>query len=323
MNQVPPPTDWTPGLIVLAVGFVAGILFLLLSRRGEGAASGSPDDLDAKYQSLLAELKEHVANKHLLPAAQWEKNKRRLEQAAAQVLKDRDQHKHEALKAEARAEKRAQTPAAPAQGGFFAQNPTIKGALLGGAVVGFFVLLGSLLGQETKPRADGMGMTGAGPMMGGGAPMADEPQAQDPELEALLARVQRAPDDGDALAAVASFLIRRQGFDDARPFVQRLTLVDPFHVGGRVARAVLLAVDGHSPEAQNELERLGARYVDAYDARMYAGLLAMEANDPGRALKQLELFTEQAPASQVPPYVPQIIGQLRSELAGGGMKSPH
>lgn len=309
-----PETNWLPGILVTAAGVVGSLAYLYVAKRGGAEKALPPDDLDARYQGVIAELKEHVANKHLLPADTWDAEKKRLEGLAVQLLKQRDEHRHEAQKAEARAEKKAQ--AAATDTGLLAQNPQLKGALLGGAVVLFFAALWFSLSEATKPRTDGMGITGMS--AGGEMPMA---QPQEPEtdqrLEALLGAVQRSPDDLDALAEAGLYLISKQAFGEARPFVQRASMLDPFHVKARVGRAILLAVDGDVGGSMNELERLGTLYADGWPAWLYAGMLSMDQNDPARAVRDFERYLATAPPDEVPPMLRSAVNQIKEQMAGG------
>jgi hypothetical protein len=311
-----PETNWLPGILVTAAGVVGSLAYLFVAKRGGPQTNAAPpDDLDARYQGVIAELKEHVANKHLLPADSWETEKKRLEALAVQLLKQRDAHKHESLKAEARAEQKAQ--AAAADTGLLAQNPALKGAILGGGVVLFFAVLWLSLNEATKPRTDDMGITGMNP---GGEQLPQQPQApeQDPRLEALLGAVQRSPDDVDALAEAGLYLISKQAFGEARPFVQRASMLDPFHVKGRVCRAIYLAVDGDVTASMTELERLGTLYADGWPAWLYAGMLSMDQNDPGRAVRDFEQYLAVAPPTDVPPMLRMAINQIKQQMAGGG-----
>jgi hypothetical protein len=306
-------TNWLPGLLMLAAGAVVALAYLFGSKRlkEEPPNTGSVDDLNVRYQAKLAQLKDHLASKHL-GATDWAEMKQDLEREAAAILRERDGAKHAAVKAVARAEKKA--VAATQADGFFAKNPTLKGALIGGGVVGFFVLLGTGLSNNTADRKDGMGMTGiqpgAGPMQGG----AQQPE-EDPKLVALAQRVQGAPDDADAVAELALYLVRRQAFEDAKPLIDRVTLLDPFQTRGRVSRAVMRAVDGDVPGSVQELEHLADYYPDAYDARMFAGLISIDQNDPARAIRNLEAYLATAPPSEQPPFVRMTLQQLRSQSA--------
>lgn len=318
-------TNWLPGILVLATGAVAALVYLFSAKNPQvadkKAAPATPavdpvEELNAKYQRLLGELKEHRANKHLMPADAWAAEQARLEQAAAAALRERDGVKHEADKAHARLEKKAQDAAKDT--GFFARNPAVTGALIGGAVVAFFAYLGVSVSSSSSQRQDGMSATGGPGPAGAMGRQPEPPPMADPQLEALAARVQSNPDDVDAVADLGLRLISLQGFADAKPLMARTALLDPFHVKGRVGRAVLRAVDGDVPGAQAELERLAASYPEAYDGHLYAGLLALEQNDPRRAVAQLEQYVNTAPASEQPPMIRAEVERMKAELAGGG-----
>jgi hypothetical protein len=308
----PPQTNWVPGLVVLGAGVAASLAYLLSTRRAGGTtASTTTDDLDATYQRLLAELKEHVANKHLLPAEAWAQEKSRLEQAAAAALRERDGVRHEAAKQEARREKKVQ--AAAQSTGFFATHPALGGALIGGAVVAFFSYLGLSVSDPRNARPEAMG----------GAPMAAPPTPPvDAKLEALAAQVKANPDDVDALAGLALRLIGQQRFDEARPLVFRAAIVDPYHVRGRVGRAVMRAVDGDLGGARRELERLGGNYPEAYEGHLYAGMLALEQNDERQAVRDLELYVSTAPPAEQLPFVRMELERMKAGLSGGAGGPP-
>jgi hypothetical protein len=307
-------TNWVPGIIVLAVGLGAAILFVLSQRRS-ASPTRNTDDLDERYNRLIAQLKDHAAAKHLLPPAEWQAEQARLEQAAASVLRERGGVTHETTKAQARAERLIKEKAADT--GLMAKNPALKGALLGGAVVAFFAVLGVLLTQQTKDRLDGMGPTGKDPAAEAGQQRPPMQQADNTErLKELRARVQANPDDIETLSDVAGEMIKVQAFDDAFPIVERASGLDPFHVQTRIWRAVLEAVDGKPLPAVDELEHLGDTYDGAYKARLYAGLIAMETNQEPRALAQLEKFMNEAPQKDQPPFIRMAVMELRQALAG-------
>lgn len=298
-------TNWLPGILVFAAGVVGSITFLFISKRGGARVDGSADDLDARYQTVIGELKEHVANKHLLPADAWEREKQRLEQRAVELLRARDGARHDNLKAQGRAEQKAR--AAAADEGFFAKFPVLKGVLIGGATVTFVGLSWTSLKEATAPRKDGMEATGTVP--------GTEP-ARDDRLEPLLETIKKNPDDIDALSEAALFLISKQAFSEANAFVQRATMLDPFHLKTRVCRAVLRAVDGDVPGSLSELERLGALYPEAYPGHLYAGMLALDQNDQARAVMNFERYLAVAPPSETPPMLRGAIGQLKQQLPG-------
>jgi hypothetical protein len=307
-----PQTNWLPGILVLSAGLAGALVYLLASKRAAPKdGDGGRDDVDARYQVVIGELKEHVANKHLLPPATWEAERQRLEALAVQLLKERDGHTHSQRKAEARSEAKARAEARDT--GFFAKNPALKGALVGGGVVLFFAVLWLSVNEAARPRTDGMQVTGMDP--GAPGPGGAQVPPVDAKLEQLLAAVQRAPDDVDALAEAGLYLISKQGFTEARAFVQRATLIDPFHVKGRVGRAVLTAVDGDVPGATAQLERLSTLYADGYPGALYAGMLSMEDNDPARAVRNFERYLATAPGSEQPPMLRMAVRQLKAQLS--------
>ncbi len=303
-------TNWLPGLLVLGAGTTLALLYLFGSKRLrlDEPKAESTDDLEARYQARLAELKEHTANKHLAPADAWAKEHARLELAAANALRERDGKRHEDTKARARAEKLAETRAKdPAS----ARSSALTGALIGGAAVAFFAFLGYQLTSTATDRGPD------GSMTGGSGPAVMQAPPRDARLEGLAARVQANPDDGDAVADLALHLIRQQAFAEAKPLVERAMLIDPFLPRARVGRAVMRAFEGDPTGATGELEQLAARYPEAYDGHMFAGMLALDLNDPRRALTNFDAFVATAPADDQPPMIRMAAQQLRAQLAAG------
>ncbi|MFZ5469184.1 MAG: tetratricopeptide repeat protein [Myxococcota bacterium] len=305
-------TNWIPGLVVLLAGLVAGVVFVLLARRSKPTAASDGDatlaDLDERYRMLLGQLKELSAERHHLGEERYALERTRLELAAAAALKEKDHHlrgvRHQQAKAAARAEKRERAQPDEPQG-FFAKNPAFKGALWGGGVVLFFVLLGVLLGQESKTRVDEMPSSMK--------PPSEAPQ-EDLRFQGALERLNSAPDDLGTLAEVSHELIRRQQFDEAQRLNERAAGLDPFHLETRIHRAVLRAVQGEGGRAMAELEHLAVTYPDAHEALLFAGALAMQLGDKERALTHLERFLVEAPPGEQPPMLANSVAQLRAEL---------
>ena len=314
-------TNWIPGIIAFGSALVVAVTFLLISLRKHApvAIGSSAEDLETRYQGMIAQLKEHSANKHIHSPEAWAAEQARLEQAAAAVLREKAGVKHATLKAQARAEKKAARPEAT---GFFAKNPAIKGAIWGAGVVGFFVVLGLVLSQESTARVDGQGMTGTVPGEGSKGPMEPRPPQEDVELKTALDRANRSPDDIDALSNAAKELIARQMFEDAAPLIRRATSLDPYHVPTRTHRAVLLAVEGQTMMAMDELQHVADTFEDAHEARLFAGMLALQGDDRERALAQFERYVVEAPIDEQPPMLRKGIAQLRAELAQQRAPSP-
>ncbi|MEN9796684.1 MAG: hypothetical protein RL653_380 [Pseudomonadota bacterium] len=303
MNAV----NWTPGLVATVVGAVAGTGLVLFHRRTGSVLSAQQDqlaDLDQRVSALLEELRELVQDQHLLPEEEFSLERGRLEKEAAAALRERD--------AFAKALTEASAAPAPAQAPAAAPlvNPTLKGALYGGGTVLFFVVLGLLLGQESKPRTDGV------PVTGGGAPGVAEPAGPppDPQFEAARAQLEKSPNDVELAAAVAHGLLAREQLAEAQALTQRALGLDPFHTEHRVHAAMLRGMRGETVPALEELERIGRAHPDGTEALLFAGGLALELGEPRRALGNFEAYKAAVPPGQSPPRLEHVISLIRQQL---------
>jgi tetratricopeptide (TPR) repeat protein len=312
-------TNWTPGLVVLGAGVLTTLLVLLLTRkRAEPAAKDDKlADLDQRLHLLLDQLRGLEAERHQLgPAFAGEKS--RLEQEAAQVLRARDEH----LKARPAAPRAAVTaaspsPAAPAPAAPGLLSPQLKGALVGGGVVLFFVAVGFSLKTWQGERTEDGVMTGRTP------PGADVPPAQgappvppSPAFEQALARAKADPRDVEAAAFASHELIRQQAFEDADRLTRQALAVDPFHLESRIHRAVLRATHGEFRPALDELGHLAQTYPDAWEALLFRGALALQIGESQVALDSFVRFQAEAPADEHPPQLGSAITMLRQRLQG-------
>ena len=308
-------THWLPGIIVLAIGLAIGVAFLFRLRQNARPgldADGRLADLDRAAQLILDQLKELVADRHHLEAAQFDAEKNRLEQEAAAALRARDEYaRGRAVPGQVspKASAATATAAAPAPQGWMARHPQLKGAIWGAGVVLFFVALGLFLGQEQKPREDGANATGKTP------PMASpgEPQ-EDPALKEAMANYQAHPDSVDAIAALCHELINRQEFQEATRLTERGLGLDPFHIESRIHRAVLAAIEGNREKGEKVLTHLADAFPDAYEGRLYLGLLALQSGQQRAALDNFERYAAEAPVNEQPPRLSEGIEMLRRQL---------
>ncbi|WP_257447680.1 tetratricopeptide repeat protein [Archangium lipolyticum] len=304
------PTNWLPGLIVLAVGFVAAALFLLTQRRKGGTAQepardGALEDLDRRYQSLIEQLKELAADKHTLAPERYEAERTRLEQEAVAALRARDEHQKK------QGAKTSEPRTAPVSTGFL--SPQLKGALWGGGIVLFFGTLGYTLVSEQRTRGEDDAATGRVPPGMGANAQQQQPQ-EDAELTQAWERLKENPSDLEAAALLSHELIRRQMYEDAEKVTQRGLAVDPFNVELRVHQGVLRAVRGDEAGAEKELLTLVDMYPDAQESLLFLGALAMKQGNKEKALEYFERFAVEVPANLQPPPLLAAIQQLRGEL---------
>ncbi|MFL5319604.1 MAG: tetratricopeptide repeat protein, partial [Myxococcaceae bacterium] len=322
----PEPVQWGPGIIVIVVGVVFAAIVLFLLRRKAVPVVETNDrlaDLDRKVVTLLEQLRELGADQHLLNATDFATEKARLEKETAEALKARDEYaaaltRANAMTAEATGGKPGAAPATQPTG-FLAGNPQLKGALWGAGIVGFFVLLGVLLTQESKPREENKG---GAPMTGGGAPQATAAQTEDREFQELQKKYNANPDDVDLSAQLVHEMLRRQDFTNASAITERALTQDPFHTESRIHRQVLRGLKGDTMGSLEELEKIGAAQPDGQEALLFAGALAMEVDDKRRALADFQRYAASAKPEDQPPQLRQGIALLERQVAEMDGKAP-
>lgn len=316
-----PHTNWLPGVLVLLGGLLIAVGWVLFARRKGHLAGASADEtlanLEKRASDLIEQLRELQQDRHHLSDEQFAAEKSRLEKAAADALRARDAYQGTQA---APGAPRVQAPAAKA--GFFAQHPQLAGALWGGGVVLFFVVLGLLLSESSQPRGDGGVMTGVTPpgmeanagQAQGGAMNGTAPQ-QDPDLQAAIGEVRAHPENVQLADEVSHALIRAQDFETARELVNRSIGMDPFDAELRIHRAFLRATTGDVEGAKAELERLGDEYPKASEALLFLGMIALTDDHKPQALEYLERYAAEVPASDLPPHLADGILALRREVA--------
>jgi hypothetical protein len=322
-------TNWIPGLLVLLGGLLFAVGWVLFARRKGAHQTGAVDEtlanLDKRASALIEQLRELQQERHHLSEAQYAAEKGRLEKAAADALRAKDAHLGSRAGAAGTASSAAPgAPAAPgaaAPGGFFAQHPQLAGALWGGGVVLFFVVLGLLLSESSHPRGENGVLTGATPpgmqsgATGAQGPMAGGMPPSDPDLEAAIGEARAHPENVGLAAELSHVLIRGQDFETARTLVNRSIGFDPFNTELRVHRAFLRATTGDVAGAKVELTRLAAAYPGASEALLFLGMIALTDDQKPQALEYLERYAAEVPPGEFPPHLADGIQALRQEVA--------
>lgn len=317
MNQ----TNWLPGIIVLAGGLLLAVVYLFASRKQAAKPrDGVLEELERRAQMLIEQLRELSADRHHLTDEQFAAEKARLELEAAAALRARDEHTATVAKKAAAAAERpaaAAAKAAAAPTGFFGRHPELKGALWGGGVVLFFVVMGLLLSQSTQERGENDSITGKDPSEAAGTRgMAQDGPATDEEqmIRAAIDEVKKNPENVEAAAEVGHALIWRQRWDDAASLTERALATDPFHIETRIHRAALEASRGNPEGAIQKLQHLADTFPDAYEALLFIGMISMQGGDNARALESFERYAAETPASEQPPQLMDGIAILREKL---------
>lgn len=316
MNE---PTNWTPGLAVLGVALMMAATYVALTLRKSKPAAPASDaqkhagELDARYRSIIDQLRELKAEKHHLDPAAYEAQRADLEKRAADALRARETGAAAAA-ASATGPSPAAAPAgkaAAAPGGFFGRHPEWKGAIWGGGVVAFFGVLGVLLFQEQKPADQSMSQPGPMQSQQGQAQAPSESGGND--LDRAMEYLQEHPENTEAAAEVGHWLIGRQEWDHASQVTERALGIDPFHVENRIHRAYLRAERG-DPAGAQELQHLADTYPASNEALLFLADDRERAGDLAGALDLLERYVSVAPPSEQWMELYQAMARYRREL---------
>ena len=243
-------TDWLPGLAVLAVAAALGAL--VAWRAARGGTARPEGDLPARKRSLIEALREVEDLRATLEPAVYERERARLEGEAVAVMKAMEG----ALPA---TEPRAAAP------GWADAHPRIVG-LAGGVLLSAFV--GAVvwgLQRDTAPRAE----------MGASA---------GPDIGALKAAAEAAPDDLVAQNALAhAYLMTEDGVMDAFKISEAVVEKDADNAEARTHQAVVLLSIGDRDTAAKVLDRVLAAHPDFPEALGYRGAIYLDAGDPTSA----------------------------------------
>ena len=285
-----PPTDWTPGLIVLSLSLSLGIGLVLRSRRG--AALPAPettrrDELLRQKEALYGLLQEHEVARGA-GAADWAAERDRLELDAARVLRALDALADPAVGGAVRAPS------------FGARNPKLVGALWGGGAVLFLGALALTLQEFSAPRPEGGTMTGNASPGGSGGGAAAGPQqaispAQEAEIVALTAKVAAAPADVAARNALGHALLQAGKLMDSYQQAEAVVKVNPDDAESRTHQAIALIAIGESDKATKMLDRVLEVAPDFGEALAYRGAIHFQNAEGPQAIAMFERALVAAP----------------------------
>ena len=140
--------------------------------------------------------------------------------------------------------------------------------------------------------------------------------AADPQFEAARGKLKESPNDVALAAAVAHGLLAREELEEATEVTRRALGLDPFNSEHRVHAEMLRGMKGEALPALEALERIGRAHPDGAEGLLFAGGLALELQDPARALANFEAYRAAVPPGESPPRLEQVIAQLREQLGG-------
>lgn len=316
--------SWLPALVATLAGAVAA---LVASRFAAKPAADRAElearlrDLEERIEHAVAQLKDFELQRDKIEPQFYAAQRLDYEARAAQAMRERD-----ALLVAMRAP--APAEAAPGQSadarrvarqgevspavGFLAARPALRGALWGGGVVAIVgLLVGSLL-VEGQPRAPGGSVTGNAQS---GAPAADRAEEPvDPELEALIAKLDANPNDLEALLQLTRRLLHGQMLSEAEVLVQRALSLAPTNPMAQTYEAVLMSAKGDTIGAVAKLDAVTRAHPTLADAWFFRGMLGMQSENDALMRESFEKYVANAPAG---PQRDRIKAMLESGAMPG------
>ncbi len=297
---------WGPPLVVVLTGLVAGFIVALRARpRDEaGAVSGlSIEDLLARKQSLVEQLRSLEADRSKMSAADFDERWKRTLDKAAATLRDLDAARLappptaalDAAAPAAASQAASAAPGAPAgSGGALARR---LGWTVG--VVAFFVLLGVTLTKSSGTRSEGGSMTGGGGM-----------SAQSSELADAEARLAADPTDVDAAVMLAHDAIRRGQLDAGMKYVDAGRKVAPRDPRIQSSLAALMISIGYLDRAESTLDQAQAADPQLATAWLWRGVLEMQRGNNDASKAAFEKVLELSKDSTDRRLAASLIGEL-------------
>ena len=295
---------WIPGLIVLAVGFSAG-LFLswrLRRQRLERPVKLDPQlsleirDLEARREDLYRRLKS-AEEDHLS-----QDEREALETAAARTLMELDRLKGKlpAAMVSTRGPADVPTEKAPVAASQSSGRRPVFAAFASGvllmAVVGMLIYWAN---RDAQPRPEGMG-GGPTPNAASEPPHGDEITIS-PEMAArvaeLKAQIEANPDDWMAKKELALAYMAGAQFFEAFELSEEILQNFPEDPDGLLVQGVVRMTMGQSDVALNLLDRVLAQHPDHLQAMLYRGLALFQSGQTERAVDTWEMGLQMAGGS--------------------------
>lgn len=306
------PDLWVPGLIVLAAGAAAGWWFTRGAAKGGQRApaerraarvSLEVADLRRRRDELYAGLKDPKLS---------EEARIDLELQAAKVLKRLDEIPGGAQELET-ADARLDSPARPESAAPSPARTLVSGFVFGGGTVALIALLVFWAGRDAKPRPDAGGAMGEAPTMERPHPEGEIPPAIASEVEALVERIEAAPDDIGARKRLALLYLGSDQYVAAFEQAKQVLAVAPDDIDSLYVQGVVRMTMGQDDQAMAHLDRVLELFPEHVRAMTVRGLIFARRGqgDEARATwtRALEIGGPQ-------PQIETLLAMLDSEGSG-------
>ncbi|MEO1173115.1 MAG: hypothetical protein AAFX94_13855 [Myxococcota bacterium] len=275
---------WLNGFLAITAGLIlGGIVVARLVRRGAAGADLEMqlNDIDEQLEHMVAQLRDLEQQRERSAESYYVEEKALYEGKAAALMRERDTVVErleklgpdaEAIEAEPTRKPKKTEAEVTATVGFFAERPQLSGALWGALAV---LVVGGLfwsVSAEQTDRAPGGSITGN--TQPGQVPpeRSERPTPQNPELKAVMERLEKNPNDIDALNDITRQLLFGQMFGEASQLNAKVLQLDAKNLSGLTYAAVLKAARGNPDAATDDLDALIAEHPKHADGHFFRGM---------------------------------------------------
>jgi len=304
--------SWTPPLVVLALGAVAGAAVVAARARRQSAqvaptVSSQGSDLQRRYDALIRQLAEGASPEE----------RAAIEIEAAQVLRELETGRGPGSAA-APASAPQTGPAAPQA----AARPASAWAGFAYGVLTMAVLGGLLFfaSQGSTQRSSGGSPTGGNGM---GSATAEAPQtsaADDANLKALEEAVRKSPTDvAQRIELVRAYLQRRdlmQVFDQTKAVLE----IEPGNPYALTYQALVRVAMGQAPQAETMLVEVIKKNPGIEDAYIHLAIARLQLGNKKGAEEAIQAGQKQFPDDK--EQLAQVFAQISSPSAEPGAEVP-
>ena len=306
--------SWTPPLVVLALGTVAGALVVAARARRQAAheapkTSSHHSDLKRRYDALIRRLAEGAGDEE----------RAAIEIEAAQVLREMETGKGPGfvpVPAAAPVVAAESSPAAPAR-------PASAWAGFAYGVLTMSVLGGLfyLASQGSTERSSGGSPTGGNGM--GSATAATAPQtsaADDANLKALEEAVRKSPTDvAQRIELVRAYLQRRdlmQVFDQTKAVLE----IEPGNPYALTYQSLVRVAMGQAAQAETTLVDVIKKNPGIEDAYIHLAIARLQLGNKKGAEEAIQAGQKQFPDDK--EQLAQVFAQISNPAAEQGAEAP-
>ena len=255
---------WGLPLMILSVGLSAG-MFLATSTRVSDTVSKPEEDLSARRDALLEQIRELDADREKMDPAHYLARREQLISEAASALRN--------LETDTAPPPRRRTGNT---------SMTRVGAWVGATLV-FFVVLGMLINEYSRPRAEGESMTGNGD----GGSMAEIDAARQARLESAKEVLRNDPENLEALNILTYDALLYRDLDTAMEQMDRARALNPDDIGVKINLAILQMSVGMADRSAVALDEVLAVQPNNGRAMLWKGFVLANTGQQEEAIAAL------------------------------------